>query len=170
MDNTLYCNEQFVFHASWIKAMRHIKSPSVRNRLIAAILEYGLNRVYTPIGNPVADAILTLVIDQIDRESPRVGEKSAGTVSTQDSECPAPTDMDDWSRYDEDVKEGGESLSLKERSCSPLCDRQEADTLHEDASSCADGNFSQRDNSNKNRRESKSRKKKRRARRRKHRR
>lgn len=63
-----FCRKQFTFHSSWVAAMSYIRSNAVRNRLIAAIIEYGLNRRHTPVGNAVADAIMVLVMDQIDRE------------------------------------------------------------------------------------------------------
>lgn len=49
--------------------MSLIAAKSVRNKLLAAITEYGLKRTYTPIGNKTADALMVLIMDQIDRES-----------------------------------------------------------------------------------------------------
>lgn len=63
-----FSQTEFTFHSSWIAAMSHIRSNAVRNRLMASIIEYGLKRTYSPIGNAAADAIMVLVMDQIDRE------------------------------------------------------------------------------------------------------
>lgn len=167
MENTLYCNEQFTFHASWLKAMQFIKSQSVRNRLVAAIVEYGLTRVHNPIGNPVADAIFTLVIDRIDRESPRAGEKSADTDSTQDINYA----VEECLVEESSVDESSAAADMSDRPCSPLCDSREAVILPDEASASGDNTPPIKiDGGGGIRRKPKSKKKKRQARRRKHRR
>ncbi len=78
---------QFTFHRSWMTAMSYIRSKAVRNRLTAAIIEYGMNRTHTPIGNAVADAIMVLVMDQIDREC---GGNDEATSSEMNSDTLSP--------------------------------------------------------------------------------
>lgn len=60
--------------------MSLIAAKSVRNKLLAAITEYGLKRTYTPIGNKTADALMILIMDQIDRESECVQEPENDAV------------------------------------------------------------------------------------------
>lgn len=71
MKGTLCLNEKFTFHGSWLTAMGYIASKAARNRLMASIVEYGLNGRHVPVGNSTADAILSIVMDQIDREGGR---------------------------------------------------------------------------------------------------
>ncbi len=167
MENTLYCNDSFTFHASWIKAMQFIKSQSVRNRLVAAIVEYGLTRVHTPIGNPVADAIFCLVIDRIDRESPRAGEKSDNSDSTPDTE----STVEECLVEESSVEEYSAAADADGLPCAPQCDSLKADPLPDEAPVCGDSNPSQKVNGASGiRRKLKSRNEKRSARSRKHRR
>lgn len=51
--------------------MKFIASNAVRNRLINSLIEYGLNGVFVPVGNATADAILSMAMEQIDRECGR---------------------------------------------------------------------------------------------------
>lgn len=71
--------ESFVFYGSWFEAISHLPR-DIQGEVLTAIIEYGLNGATTENLKPIAKAMLTMIIPQIEANNKRYenGCKGAG--------------------------------------------------------------------------------------------
>ncbi|MBK5721398.1 hypothetical protein JGH11_10985 [Dysgonomonas sp. Marseille-P4677] len=76
--------ESFVFYRSWFEAISHLPR-EIQGEVLTAIIEYGLNGETTASLKPIAKAMLTMVIPQIDINNKRYENgKKGGRPPTEE--------------------------------------------------------------------------------------
>lgn len=67
----------FTFKSSWLEAVRELADPAEQAMLLIAIATYGIERRFTPTSSPAVNAVMRIVMADIDARSTR-GSSAAG--------------------------------------------------------------------------------------------
>lgn len=81
--------ESFVFYGSWFEAISHLQR-DIQGEVLTAIIEYGLNGATTENLKPIAKAMLTMIIPQIEANNKRYenGKKGGRPPKEETEEKP----------------------------------------------------------------------------------
>lgn len=81
--------ESFVFYGSWFEAISHLPR-DIQGEVLTAIIEYGLNGATTDNLKPIARAMLTMIIPQIEANNKRYenGKKGGRPPKDETEEKP----------------------------------------------------------------------------------
>ncbi len=81
-----YYMKSFKFNPHWLKAVEAINDPAVQTELLLAIARYGVRGTFTPSANDAVNAVMQIVIEEIDSKQSRRKELDKETVEKIDQE------------------------------------------------------------------------------------
>lgn len=92
-------NTQFKFHDEWFHAARALNDATLEAELIQAIIIYGIHGSYAPSSSAAVNALMTLIIPQIDAANkprkPRTSPSSSGSSRSASRSAATPATMEE---------------------------------------------------------------------------